>query len=357
MMQMRWERTAAILLCLFLGAGIAWLALRFVLPLLLPFLIAWIVSLGVYPLSKKLSRLLHLPQRLCAVVLLSSVILLGAWGLWAGSVRLLTELAGAVEKLIDKGTVSDVIDFVGAWLSGVGERFGLFADGVDLGDRLSSMANEMLGSVLSALSARVPDLLGGLLSAIPTIFFVVIVTVVSGFYFCMDGARIRDAVLSLLPTSWRRRLAPMRAQLRELLWRYVKAYLLLLGLTFVLLLVGFLILRIEYAFLVALLIALADLLPVIGVGTVMVPWAVILLLQKEFYLGFGILLLYLAVELVRQISEPRLVGRSLGMHPLLTLFATYVGFCRFGILGMLLAPIVAMLLKILLSKIVFRKNC
>ena len=117
--------------------------------------------------------------------------------------------------------------------------------------------------------------------------------------------------------------------------------------------IGLLILGVEYAFLLALLVAIADLLPVIGVGTVMVPWSVILLLGRNFYLGFGILILYLAIELMRQITEPKLVGKSLGLHPLLMLFSTYAGFYLFGLLGMILAPILTLFAKNLLSTLCF----
>ena len=99
----------------------------------------------------------------------------------------------------------------------------------------------------------------------------------------------------------------------------------------------------------AFLIALADLLPVIGVGTILIPWGIVMLLQKNFYLGFGLLILYLVISLIRQVAEPKVLGKSLGLHPLLTLFATYVGFSLFGLLGMILAPIVALVAKRLLS--------
>jgi predicted PurR-regulated permease PerM len=137
--------------------------------------------------------------------------------------------------------------------------------------------------------------------------------------------------------------------LRDVSRKYIKAYGILLLLTFALLLIGFWILGVEYAFLLAFLIALADLLPVIGVGTILIPWGIIMLIQKEFYLGFGLLILFLAISLIRQVAEPKVLGKSLGLHPLLALFATYVGFTLFGLLGMILAPIVALLGKRLLS--------
>ena len=115
--------------------------------------------------------------------------------------------------------------------------------------------------------------------------------------------------------------------------------------TFSILLIGFLILKIPYALLLALLSAIVDMLPVLGVGTVLIPWAAVLLLQKNYYLGFALLILYAVCVLVRQVAEPKLIGKSLGLHPVLTLFATYVGFELFGVIGMLLAPFLALLAR------------
>lgn len=131
--------------------------------------------------------------------------------------------------------------------------------------------------------------------------------------------------------------------------RYLRAYLILLAITFLCLFVGFSILGVDYAFLLALLTAVVDMLPVLGVGTVLIPWAAVMLLQERFYLGFGLLILYGVMLILRQIMEPRLVGKSLGLHPVLTLFAGYAGWRLFGVIGMILGPPVAMLLRIALG--------
>ena len=156
-------------------------------------------------------------------------------------------------------------------------------------------------------------------------------------------------MLSVLPPALRARVPAWRQGLRRISWSYLKAYLLLLLLTFSALFLGFSILRVEYAFLLALLTALVDLLPVLGVGTVLVPWALILLLQRQFYTGFGLLILFFVLLLLRQIAEPRLIGKSLGIHPLLALFAGYAGWWLLGFWGLLLGPFVAVLGKTLLG--------
>jgi sporulation integral membrane protein YtvI len=220
-----------------------------------------------------------------------------------------------------------------------GENAQAFYDGV----------MQMVGNLLSSLASRLPDLAASVFSALPSVLFFLIVSVVACFYFCTDGISITRGLGSLLSQKWQQKLPSIKENLRDVLRKYIKAYGILLLLTFALLLIGFWILGVEYAFLLAFLIALADLLPVIGVGTILIPWGIIMLIQKEFYLGFGLLILFLAISLIRQVAEPKVLGKSLGLHPLLALFATYIGFTLFGLLGMILAPIVALLGKRLLS--------
>lgn len=341
-----WERVAAILISILVGGVLLYLFLQYALPLLLPFLLAYGISLLIRPVANRFSGRTHLPRGLCAVFLLLLVFGLGGWGIWIGSVRLLAELGKLVERLLSDGGILDAMDSLMLWVEGIGSRFGFLPVG-DVGSTqaIYDGVMQMVGNILSSLASRLPELAASLFSALPAVLFFLIVSVVACFYFCTDGALITQSLSSFLPYKWQQKLPRAKEGLRDVLRKYVKAYGLLLLLTFALLLVGFWILRVEYAFLLAFLIALADLLPVIGVGTVLIPWGIVMLLQKNFYLGFGLLILYLAISLIRQVAEPKVLGKNLGLHPLLTLFATYVGFSLFGLLGMILAPIAALLFK------------
>lgn len=341
-----WERIAAILICIAFGGALGFLLLRYAAPVLLPFALAWLISLPLTPLSKAIAKRFHLPQKLCAVILLTSCVALGAWGLVALAWRLLLEAGHLVEQLLSGGGLLDAMERGMLWLEEWGASFpflhrgdGSFRDGV------YAMLRELLSGVLSSVSASLPSLAAGLFSALPTVFFVAVISILAGYYFCVDGERIKHVILSLLPHSLCMRFAAWKRGGRSVFRAYCKAYLTLLLLTFSLLFVGLLILGISPAFLIALLVAFLDLLPIIGVGTVMVPWGLILLIQNEYYTGFGVLILYLIVELVRQVAEPKLLGKNLGLHPLMTLFATFVGFYWFGFVGMILSPIAAVAIK------------
>ena len=350
MPKIHWERLAAIFISVVAGGALVYLFLQYVLPLLLPFLLAYGISLLIRPAATKFSSRTRLPRGFCSVLLLLLVFGLGGWGIWIGSVRLIEELGHLIERLLSGGGVFDAMDSFMLWIERMGARFGIFSVGKE-GEKQSfyNAVMEMVGNMLSSLASRLPEVAASLFSALPSVLFFLIVSVVACFYFCTDGVQITRFLTSFLPQKWQQRLPNVKAGLRDVFRKYVKAYALLLLLTFALLLVGFWILRVEYAFLLAFLIALADLLPIIGVGTVLIPWGIVMLLQKQFYLGFGLLILYLVISLIRQVAEPKVLGKSLGLHPLLTLFATYVGFSLFGLLGMILAPIIVLLVKRLLS--------
>ena len=347
--EIRWERVAAILICVLAGGALLYLIFHYALPLLLPFLLAYAAAWMIRPVANKISKKTHLPRGLCSVVLLLVVFGLGGWGLWAGSVRLIAELGNLVERLLSDGGIFDAMDSLMLWAEKIGTRIGFLSMGEGNTQAFYDSIMQMVGNLLSSLASRLPDLAASLFSALPSVLFFLIVSVVACFYFCTDGVSITRSFGAFLPHRWKQKMPQIKENLRDVLKKYVKAYGVLLFLTFALLLVGFWILRVEYAFLLAFLIALADLLPVIGVGTILIPWGIVMLLQKQFYLGFGLLILYLVISLVRQVAEPKVLGKSLGLHPLLTLFATYVGFTLFGLLGMILAPVAALLAKRLLS--------
>lgn len=349
-----YTKWASLLLCLWLGGGLFYLALRWLLPILLPFLIAWGISLCVTPLSKKLAKRTHVPQKLCSALLLLLFLAATAALIVFAVDRLTNEVRELVEGMLARygsveEMVSSMLERIEGWIASVGILDG--AGHTAFREQLYGMLGEAATGMLSTLVAELPLWAGGILGALPSFLFSSVVCIIAAFYFCLERERITDAMISILPRAIQRRVPAWRAGMRRISWKYVKAYLLLLLLTLVLLFVGFSILGVPYAFLVAMLTAIVDMLPVFGIGTVLIPWAIVLLLQKNYYVAFGLLILYGICTLIRQIAEPRLVGKSLGLHPLLTVFATYVGWRLFGLFGMLIAPVLAVLGRSLLSQI------
>lgn len=329
---------------------------RYLFPIFLPFLVAWLISLVIRPLARKASKRFHLPQKLCAAILLtlflSALILLTGLALR----RVMGEMSRLLGRLLENdGRIPGVVDDSFDLFEFLMARLGIYPEAGSgyalFRERFYTMLTELSNHLIESMGQGLPNFAAKLLSSLPSAFFALLITVIAGFYFCMEDKAMGEGICRFLPRSLCARIPVWKARAKQISWRYVKVYLLLLVLTFGELLTGFLILGVDYAFLLALIVAVLDMLPVLGVGTVLIPWALVSFFQKNFYLGFGLSILYLVMLILRQIAEPKLLGKSLGLHPLLTLFAGYAGFRLFGFLGMLLGPVVATLIKNLLPAV------
>lgn len=351
-MERKWETRAAMTVCAAAAIAAVVLGIRLLWAVLLPFLLAWGISLMIAPAAAGLAKKTHLARGFWAVVLL--LLTLGGLvaAVSAGVARGVRELEDLLAALLAESSFAaegETFDWFGKITAGVGlfrraqvgERYEAFRA------EFNAMVGEMLTSLAGVLSAKLPGLAGKLISAMPSMLFFIVVTVIAGFYFCLEPGQIGRFLEKHLPSRIAVNLPKWRARAKAVSFRYLRAYLLILLTTFAELFVGFLILRVRYAFLLSLLIAVVDIFPVLGVGTVLIPWAVVLLIRKNFYLGFGLLILYGVVTVLRQIIEPRLVGKSLGLHPLAALIASYAGWRWFGFLGMALGPVAAMAIKAL----------
>lgn len=347
-----WGRLSAISLTVALWCVGVYLIFRYAIGILLPFLLAFAVATAIRPLASRLSGKLHLNYRFCAFTLTLLLLVLAVWLLIAGCNRLFSECTRLLEWLgreSDGG--ADAVARIGDWFAGLGERFSLIGKLQRLPalGALVARADEMLTAALTGLigelSAGLPALATGIAGAMPSVLLFAIAFLLSCFYFAADDGRVGRFLLSVLPEKAADRLSCLRPRVRETALRYLRAYLLLMTITFGELFLGFTLLGMSFAFLPALLTAFVDLLPVFGTGTVLIPWAVIRLLAGDFRTGLGLLILYGVTLLVRQIIEPHVVGGSIGLHPLATLFSMYVGYRLFGLTGLLAGPVVALMIR------------
>jgi len=351
-----WQLWAARGICIALALGAICLLFRYATGILVVFGLAWAVAAAVYPISVRTSRVIHLPQRLCAVlyVLLLLVVLLG--GIVFLAARLGEEvqalllrmeaseggMAGALERAWDACMASLTrLPLIGSLAEMLREPSSEHAIG--------EMASRLLREALLDVGGACSQALGRLLRATPRFLIGSIVCVMATFYLSADYGTLCERFLSLLPHAARARLLQLRGVAGTAVRRYLRAYLLLFVLTFLEVLVGLWILRQPYALLIALGVAVVDLLPVFGAGAVLLPWAILSLLFGAHQLGLGLLILYGVMTIVRQIAEPHVVGGSLGLHPFVTLLALFVGWALFGVFGMLIAPAVALLTKALVT--------
>lgn len=204
---------------------------------------------------------------------------------------------------------------------------------------LGTSAIQSLAQFATDLSAGAVKLVASGAVSIPGILVQIIVCIVSSFYMAADYAVVLGFLKRLIPESKRQYVIKVLRYAETAILAYVKSYSFMFVLIFLELWVGFLILRIPYAIGIAFAIALFDLMPVLGTGGILLPWAFILLCMGNIPLSIGIALLYVIITAVRHAIEPRIVGNQIGLHPLATLIAMMIGLKLMGLVGMLLFPI------------------
>jgi sporulation integral membrane protein YtvI len=323
------------------------LFIRYALDALLPFLLGALIAAIVAPISKKISKGAKVHRKLTSAILVISLFSLISILLYLGGARLIRESGNLIERL--SGNPAIVGDFIDVFLKKI-ENSKLSAlinsDALErLGVNIDDLLSNALESMISSISAYLPSLAVNVVAKIPSILFFIIVFLISAFYFSTDRDTISKGLSSFLPDSWQRRLPAVKERFQQTITGYLKAYFLIMLLTFAEIFIGLSILRVNYALLLAILIAVVDILPIIGTGTILIPWAIVSFLTGDVGLGTGLLILYGVVMIVRQIAEPKIVGNSIGLHPLATLAAVYLGIKFVGFLGIFIGPIIALCVK------------
>ncbi len=331
-----------------IGLAGAILFLRYLLPLLLPFVLGAILAFAAEPLVCFLCAKLRMKRAFATGIGISTAFCFLAFlvmVLAAFAVRQLRELAGFLPELesglklgMDTAdrTLRNLTGKVPGELGAVLTRNveGLISDGDGL---------------ISRLTAYLLKLASGMLSHVPGSAVAVGTGIISSFMISAKLPAIRLGLGRLLSAE---KLAPVisgASRLKSALMGWLKAQAKLSAVTFALMLLGFFLLRIPRAPLWALTVALVDAFPILGTGAILVPWSIISFLQGDTVPAFGLLGLYAAAALVRSVLEPRFLGKHLGLDPLVTLVALYVGFRLWGIPGMILAPMLAVAASQLLT--------
>ncbi len=323
-----------------------WLGVKYLLPVALPFVLGLALALGAEPLVRPMTA--RLPRPLAAGLGVSATLLgVGAILSLAGAaaVRELGSLAGAVPELTD--TAQQGMVLLEDWLVSLSDRA---PD--SLRPALQKTVLEFFddGTVLlEQVTRHIPGVVTGTISRVGNGVLGVGTGVVSAFLISSRLPKLKHLGEAHLPASWKARYLPALRRVRKALTGWLKAQLKLSAVTWGIVTAGFLLLRIRHAPAWAVLVAVVDAVPILGTGTVLVPWAVVSLLQGDSLRALGLLCTYGAAALTRTVLEPRLVGKQLGLDSLATLVCLYVGYRFWGIPGLLLTPILASAAKSLLA--------
>ena len=315
-----------------------YISIRYLLPLFFPFLLGGALALAAEPLVRFLCKRLPRPVAAGIGVTLSFAFLAMVLLLLAALVlRQLRTLSGVLPDL--ENTIRGGMQTLSSRLLEITEK----APGGTAAVLQQKIIDFFSGG--SALLDRIMEYLlhlaSGILSQVPGRALSFGTAIIASFMISSKLPQLKNTVRSRLDSQNLHSLFDALRRLRHSLLSWLKAQLKLSGITFVVAAGGLLLLRIPYALFWAAIIAMVDAFPVLGTGAVLVPWSFVSFLQGDTLLAFGLLGLYCAATITRTILEPRLVGKQLGLDPLITLISLYAGFKLFGLPGMIFAPMLA----------------
>ncbi len=327
---------------------LGWIVLKYLLPILSPFLLAGLLALAAEPIVGFLNKRSRLPRPAATgigVTITLVLFILAIMVLAAFLLRQLGSLAGIVPNL--ELTAQEGLGALEGWLLSVAQRTPqgirpLMTQGVE---GLFSNSNQLLGE----LTTRLLGLASAILGQLPDSVLGIGTWLLASFMLSAKLPNIKSWVASRLPESWHGRYLPMLKNLKHTVSGWLIAQCKLIGITFCVLCAGFLILQVTYAPLWAAVICLVDALPVLGTGMVLAPWSLICFLQGDSVRGIGLLAVWAVASLLRSVLEPRFVGKQLGLDPLLTLVSMYTGYRLWGFGGMILSPLAAVTVSGLFS--------
>lgn len=320
-----------------------------------PFVASWILALLASPLCRFLEKHIRLNKRWASAVIIMLVLI----GLASVGYLLVTRLGRELISLLSDAPLyyeyfRNAIDEFGKNINHI-----LFPIFPDIGGQIQNVVDSLLaqaGSAINNIAPKSVEMLGAAAANLTSGLIGVVVMILSAYFFIADRDKISATAYRMMPDDIKDYVLNLKDRLMEALSGFVLAQFKIMGIIFLILLIGFTILRSPYSLLLAVLISFLDLLPVFGTGTVLIPWMLIDLLRGEYREGVILLVLYLVCLLARQILQPKIIGDSVGLDTMSTLVLIYTGYKLGGMKGIILALIVGVIMLTLYRFGVFDKK-
>jgi len=333
-----------------LWAGMVFLLLYYGLGLVTPFIFAFLFAYVLRRLAVMTRDKIHLPLRLlCAIYVLLFYSTLGVLISLLGisAVAKLAEFVVNIPNLYDslfQPLLNNIFETI---------QKAILRMDPTISESLTGLYDQLLksvGTMLANLSGWLLAWISSLVSSVPGLAIKLLLMIIATFFAAMDFERFTNFVSRQISPERKVLLIHIRDYLTGTVLRVIRAYATIMSITAIELSIGLTIIGIPNAILVAICIAIFDILPVLGTGGVMIPWAVVTLILGDYKLALSILVVYVIVTVVRNIIEPKIVGPQLGLHPLVTLISLFVGAQLFGVIGLFGFPITLSLLLNLNNK-------
>ncbi|MDO4966255.1 MAG: sporulation integral membrane protein YtvI [Lachnospiraceae bacterium] len=306
---------------------------------MMPFIIAAIVALIAEPIVRFLEKHIKIKRKWGSAVVIILVLAIIGFICYAAIAKLVHEITGFVQIAPNLwnsmvNTITNVKTPDGKYLFN-----NMIANNREMAAKIGKAVSDAVAGGIETSINRATDLENdtNIAASVPNAIISIIMTILASYMFVADGEYIPNLFKRIVPEGVSNRWKIVTNSMKTAVGGYFSAQLKIMVVVYIILLIGLAILGVDYAALVALLIAVLDFLPFFGTGTVMCPWAIIAFLGSNYKLGVGLLITWGVSQLVRQLIQPKLLSDSMGLPPIPTLFLLYVGYKFGGALGLIFA--------------------
>lgn len=319
--------------------GIIYLVIKYFLGVLFPFVLGFIIAFSLKPLIRWIVKKTKINNKIVSIVILLLFYALIGFVLFlliVQGVSLLSELFEQVPSIYTRD-IQPLITSGTQWVSEL--VYKIDPEVVVFVEQFETTIVNSLYDFVKNFSASSISFLTGVITKIPGFFLAFFFSIISSFFITLDYEKITSFLTAQFSGRGQKIFSGIQKNGLLVLLNFIKAYGVIIVITFVESTIGLKLLGVSNAMGISIIIALVDILPVLGTGTVMIPWAFVELFNGNIGQAIGLGILYIVITVIRQILEPRIVGDHIGLYPLVTLISMYIGTRYFGIAGLFLIPI------------------
>lgn len=308
----------------------------------LPFVAGYLLAAMANPISVYLQKKIKIKRKHSSVLIMVAVLVL---------IILLLYLAGTWSFDLLMSFINSIPELIGSFMASLNDLFVSHSDAIEslpenirdtifsLKENFNSYITGLMGSVVSPTAA----IAGNAVKSIPSVFIYGLITVLSAFAFMIEWESVQSFLRRTLPRQLQDYMNFLKNDMKDIILGWLAAQFKIMFVVFAVLFVGFLLLKVKYGIWLAILTAFLDFLPALGVGFIMWPWIALEILSGNFLTALWLSVIYIGTQVVRQVLQPKIMGDTMGLPPLWTLFFLFMGFKLYGIAGMIFSVPVGML--------------
>lgn len=337
-----WQVAVSLVFSILATAAFIYLGIRAIF-FLMPFVIGWIISAIAAPLVNWLEKRFNIVKKLGSALIVILVIGLIVTGIYFAISRIAIEIGDLIKNIPEMyEQLESGLRQIGGTMSGLFEKL---PQGIQNGwNSFVANLDEYLTELITKISDPAVTAAGNFAKRLPFYLVSLIVSILSAYFFTSQREEVLSWMKRIAPKSVEKRMTLVMDNLRYAVGGYFKAQFKIMGVVFLILLIGLAFLGVRYYVLVAFLISFLDFLPFFGTGTAMIPWGLYKFLMGDYKNAIILIVLYVVTQIIRQLLQPKLVADSVGMNPLVTLLLLYIGYRMGSVIGMILAIPLGMVL-------------